>query len=68
MRPPYARERLPGSVVPCFRSRKAQRAALQLVCFEQLSYEAAADRLAVPLADLKENLLSAGRLIMARLQ
>jgi hypothetical protein len=36
--------------------------------FEQLSYEAAVDRLAVPLADLKENLLSARRLIMARLQ
>jgi DNA-directed RNA polymerase specialized sigma24 family protein len=46
----------------------AQRSAIKLVCFEQLSYEAAAGRLHVPVPVLKENLLSARRLIVARLQ
>jgi DNA-directed RNA polymerase specialized sigma24 family protein len=46
----------------------AERAALRLVCLEGLSYQAAADRLGVPLTDFKETLLSARQLILARLQ
>ena len=46
----------------------AQRAAIQLVCLEQLSYQDAADRLAVPETVLKQSLLSARRLIIARLE
>jgi DNA-directed RNA polymerase specialized sigma24 family protein len=45
-----------------------QRSAVQLVCFEELSYEAAAERLAVPVTVLVQELLSARRLMIARLQ
>jgi DNA-directed RNA polymerase specialized sigma24 family protein len=46
----------------------AQRAAIQLVCYEQLSYEEAASRLGVPVTVLKQDLLSARRLLITMLQ
>ncbi len=46
----------------------AQRAAIRLVCFEQLPYEAAASRLGVPVTVLTQDLLSARRHLITMLQ
>jgi DNA-directed RNA polymerase specialized sigma24 family protein len=46
----------------------AERSAIKLVCFDRLSYQAAADRLAVPVTVFKQTLLSARQLILQRLQ